>query len=136
VVTNALNIASELALRPDISVVVTGGVVRSQSYELVGHLADLVVGELRFDVAVLGVGAISVEAGACTAHEGEAAINGAMARRAREVVVVADASKLNSYAFARICPTEAIDVLVTDEGAAPDIVDAFTAAGVKVVVAR
>jgi len=136
VVTNALNIASELALRPEIEVVVTGGVVRAQSYELVGHFADLVVGELHFDVAILGVGAISVDAGACTAHEGEAAVNGAMARRAREVVVVADASKLGSYAFARICPTDAIDILVTDETAPADTVDAFIDAGVKVVVAR
>ena len=135
VVTNALNIASELALRPEITVVVTGGVVRMQSYELVGHYADLVVDQLSFDVAVLGVGGISVAAGACTPHEGEAAVNGAMARRAREVIVVADASKLGMPAFARICTVDEVDVLVTDASAAPAAVDDLTAAGVKVVVA-
>jgi len=36
VVTNALNIAAELALRPRLGLVVTGGISRSQSYELVG----------------------------------------------------------------------------------------------------
>ena len=40
VVTNALNIAAELALRPRLKLVVTGGVARSQSYELVGPWAE------------------------------------------------------------------------------------------------
>ena len=39
VVTNSLNIASELAVRPNLKLVVTGGVARSESYELVGPLA-------------------------------------------------------------------------------------------------
>ena len=40
VVTNALNIAAELAVRPNLKLIVTGGVARSASYELVGPLAD------------------------------------------------------------------------------------------------
>ena len=36
VVTNALNIAAQLAMRPQIKTVVTGGDVHSRSYELVG----------------------------------------------------------------------------------------------------
>jgi DeoR family transcriptional regulator of aga operon len=43
-VTNALNIASELAIRPNIKLVVTGGTARPESYELDGE-AD--PGELR-----------------------------------------------------------------------------------------
>jgi DeoR family transcriptional regulator of aga operon len=38
IVTNALNIASELAVRPNLKLVVTGGVVRGNSYELSGPL--------------------------------------------------------------------------------------------------
>ena len=40
VVTNALNIAAEIALRPRLQLVVTGGISRSQSYELVGPWAE------------------------------------------------------------------------------------------------
>ena len=36
VVTNALNIAAEIAVRPNLKLVVTGGVARAESYELVG----------------------------------------------------------------------------------------------------
>ena len=46
VVTNAMNIASELAVRQHIKIVVTGGVTRGESYELIGPLASLVLAEL------------------------------------------------------------------------------------------
>ena len=40
VVTNALNIAMDLALRPRLKLIVVGGVARAQSYELVGPWAE------------------------------------------------------------------------------------------------
>lgn len=58
VVTNALNIAHELVIRPQIKIVVTGGVARPQSYELTGPLARKVLEEITLDLAVLGVGAL------------------------------------------------------------------------------
>lgn len=135
VVTNAINIAYELSLRAEVKVVMTGGVLRPQSYELVGNLTGGVLDQLTFDLAILGVGAISVTAGACTAHEGEAAVNHQMARRAREVVVVADGSKLGHHAFARICPIDEINLLVTDTSANPKTIESIEEAGTRVLIA-
>ena len=111
--TNALNIAHELAVRPQVKLVVTGGVVRSQSYELAGPLAMPALERLTLDLAILGVDAISVADGATTNNETEAAVNELMAQRARTVVVVADSSKLGRRAFARICPIDRVDIVVT-----------------------
>ena len=55
VVTNALNIASELAIRPNLKLVVTGGWARSESYELVGPLAEQALAGLNLDTVFLGV---------------------------------------------------------------------------------
>ena len=49
VVTNALNIAGELAVRPNLKLVVTGGTARPESYELVGPLAERALAELHLD---------------------------------------------------------------------------------------
>jgi DeoR family transcriptional regulator of aga operon len=133
IVTNALNIANELIVRPHVKIVVTGGVVRPQSYELIGPLATGVLRELSLDIAFLGVDAVDVTLGAAAHHEGEAAINGLMVARARRVVILADSSKLGRHAFARICPVERIETLVTDTGAADEVVAPFSAAGVKVL---
>ncbi len=133
VVTNSLNIATELAVRAHLKIVVTGGVARPQSYELIGPLADGVLEQLSLDLAVLGVDAIDVEVGAMAHHDSEAAINRRMVSRARKVVVVADSSKLGHRAFARLCPLASIDVLVTDTDAGDEGTQGFTDAGIHVV---
>ncbi len=133
IVTNALNIANELIVRPHVKIVVTGGVVRPQSYELIGPLATGVLRELSLDIAFLGVDAVDVTLGAAAHHEGEASINGLMAARARRVVILADSSKLGRHAFARICPIERIETLITDTGATDEVVAPFSAASVKVL---
>jgi DeoR family transcriptional regulator of aga operon len=133
IVTNALNIANEMIVRSHIKIVVTGGVVRPQSYELVGPLATGVLRELTLDMALLGVNAVDVQLGAAAHHEGEAAINSLMVARARRVVIIADSSKLGKHAFARICPIERVDTLVTDSQAPPRLIAEFEAAGIKVV---
>ncbi|WP_037573730.1 DeoR/GlpR family DNA-binding transcription regulator [Phaeacidiphilus oryzae] len=133
VVTNALNIANELAVRPQVKIVLTGGVARPQSFELIGPLAMGVLNEVALDVAVLGVNGVDVEGGLTAHHEGEASINRALAERARRVVVAADSSKVGSVAFARICSLDAVDVLVTDEGLEPAAAERITEAGVRVM---
>lgn len=133
VVTNALNIANELVLRPQIQVVTTGGSARPQSYELIGPVAAGMLERIALDMAILGVDALDLEHGASAHNEGEAAINALMASRAQRVIIAADSSKLGRRAFARICPVSAIDTLVTDTAAPEDQIARFTEAGVKVI---
>ncbi|SDZ26914.1 DeoR family transcriptional regulator, aga operon transcriptional repressor [Amycolatopsis xylanica] len=135
VVTNALNIAHELAVRPHVKIVVTGGVARPQSFELSGPLATKVLGELTISLLFLGVDAFDPEAGAFAHHEGEASINQLMVERAERVVAVADGSKLGRRAFARICLPQRVHTLVTDTDADPETLAAFEAAGIEVLVA-
>ncbi|MGM7670802.1 DeoR/GlpR family DNA-binding transcription regulator [Microbacterium sp. A93] len=130
VVTNAVNIASQLATRPDIKVVVTGGVIHSRSYELVGPFVEQLLSGIQLDIAFIGVNALSAEAGASTHDEREAAVNRMMASRARRAVVVADSSKIGQVAFAHVGGTELFDTVITD-AAAESLVDA----GYTVVVA-
>ena len=108
VVTNALNIASELAVRPNLKLVVTGGTARPESYELVGPLAEQSLAGLHLDLVVIGVDGIDAQAGCTTHHEVEAHTDLALIERAERVVVVADSSKIGHVAFARICPVDRV----------------------------
>jgi len=133
VVTNALNIASELTVRRHIKLVVTGGVARPQSYELIGPLAASVLEQLTIDVTFLGVDALDPVHGARAHDESEASINRLLAKRARRVVIVADGSKLTAHAFARICAIDEVETLVTDDTAPAEAVERITGAGVRVI---
>ncbi|GHD05930.1 hypothetical protein GCM10010313_23460 [Streptomyces violarus] len=106
---------------------------RAQSYELVGPLADGMLGQITVDVAVLGVVAFDVTHGAAAHDEAEAAINRLLCERAERVVVAADSSKLGQRAFARICAAEAVDTLVTDTVADTETRRRFEEAGLRVV---
>jgi DeoR family transcriptional regulator, aga operon transcriptional repressor len=133
IVTNALNIASELTVRQHVKIVVTGGVARQQSYELIGPLAGGVLEQVTLDVAFLGVDALDAELGASAHHEGEASVNHLLISRADQVVVVADSSKIGKRAFARICPLSQIGTVVTDEQLPDALYTRLSEAGVKVI---
>jgi DeoR family transcriptional regulator, aga operon transcriptional repressor len=132
VVTNAVNIASELVVSESIRLVVTGGVARPRSYELIGPFAERTLEELNVDLMFLGVDGVNA-AGATTHDEIEAQTNRKMVERAARVIVVCDSSKLGRSALSSICPLSEIDELITDVGASPQQLEPLRAAGVEVV---
>jgi len=135
IVTNAVNIAMELAREPRIRVHLTGGRLRGSSYELVGAAAAQALQGLNVDLAFIGVNGASVPRGLTTFNEEEAEVNRAMVYAARRVVVVADHSKLGRATLVQICPIDAAHVLVTDRDAAAAEVERFRQAGIEVVLA-
>ncbi|MDQ0614544.1 DeoR family transcriptional regulator of aga operon [Microbacterium sp. W4I4] len=135
VVTNAVNIAAQLAMRPEFKVVVTGGAIHSRSFELVGPFVEQMLAGIRLDIAFIGVNGLSGVEGATTHDEAEAAVNRMMAQRATRAVVVADASKLGHAAFAHVGGAKLFPTVITDSAAAPAQRDALTAAGYEVRIA-
>lgn len=135
VVTNAINIAAQLVMRPQIKTVVTGGVVHPRSYELVGPYSDIVLEQITLDVAFVGVNGIDAAFGATVHDEREAAVNTLMARRAGRAVIVADSSKIGRRAFATLGEAHLFDTLITDDRVTQEQLRAFDDAGLRVIVA-
>ena len=135
VVTNAINIAAQLVMRPQIKTVVTGGVVHARSYELVGPYSDVVLEKITMDIAFIGVNGIDPVVGATVHDEGEASVNSLLARRATRAVVVADSSKIGRKAFATLGGPKLLTTLITDDGITPEQRAAFVEAGFEVIVA-
>ncbi|MET9296079.1 DeoR/GlpR family DNA-binding transcription regulator [Streptomyces sp. NPDC003077] len=136
IVTNSLNIANELAVRPQIKIVLTGGVAQSRSFELVGPFSELVLQQISLDIAFIGANGIDPTMGVTVHDEGEARVNRLMAERARRAVVVADSSKIGERCFARVGDADVFDTLITDSGAKEATRREFTDRGLKVVAAR
>ena len=134
-VTNAVNIANDLIVRPMIRVVLTGGVARARSYELIGPLAQTLLGKISISTLFLGVNALDLDSGIYAHHEGEAAISAALIRAAERVVVLTDSTKIGHSAFARIARLDDITTVITDAGIADEDVRALHDRGVDVIVA-
>jgi DeoR family transcriptional regulator of aga operon len=132
IVTNSLSIAAELAVRPNLKLVLTGGVARPESYELIGPLAEATLSGLNLDLAIVGVDGISAAAGLTTHHEVEAGTNRTLIARAERTLVVADSSKIGRAAFARIVDAAAVEELITDRAADGDEVALLAELGLRV----
>jgi DeoR family transcriptional regulator of aga operon len=134
VVTNAVNIAAELILHRNITLVVVGGNARTASYELVGPIAERTLAGVHTDIAFLGVDGVSAAHG-CTTHDQlEAATDRAFADASDRTVVVADHTKVGRATFAKICPLAAVTHLVTDPDADPAELTRITQAGTQVTI--
>ena len=113
VVTNAINIAFELAAS-SASVVVVGGVLGPANYETTGPLAIRVLANLHLDWAVLGANGVDPRFGASTHTEPEAAVGQALARQADRVVIAVDHSKLGKTALFRMVDWADVAAVVCD----------------------
>ena len=134
IVTNALNIASELALRRNLKLFVTGGIARAESYELLGPVAEASLSGFNLDVVFIGVNGISARGGITTHEEDDAHTVAALIGHARTVIVVTERAKLGKVTFARICDIERVDELVTDSDGDETELAAIAAAGVSVTL--
>ena len=135
IITNALNIASELMDAPGISVIVIGGLLRSVSCSFVGPQAETMLKELHADRLFLAVDGFDLVIGASTPDVFEAQLNRLMMQVSKEVNIVADSSKLGRRSVSRIGPLEKIQRLVTDSRASAEFVDALREKGVDVLTA-
>lgn len=114
VMTNGLNIATELASTQATEVIITGGTLRKKSLSFYGRQAELSLANLRFDKVFLGVDGIDDKAGLTTHFEHEANLNRMMCDISKEVIAVTDSSKFNRNGFYVISSLDAIDTLITD----------------------
>ena len=134
VVTNAVNIGMELCNMPGLKIHLTGGYVHwPWSFSLIGAAAINFLGDSFLDKLFLSVSGIDPVRGTTTNESDEALTFRAMVKQAKQIIVVADSSKLGIVTPSLICPIEDVDVLVTDAGASDEMVAVFTQREIKVI---
>ena len=136
IVTNAVNIALELGVNPKVDTLLTGGCIRwPGAFSLVGPAAIESLESVVLDKLFLGTCGVHMQHGATTIEGDEAAVFRAMCRRAKEVIVVADSSKIGFASPAVICPLRDINILITDDGISDETVSLFRRSHIQVIVA-
>ncbi|WP_296139318.1 DeoR/GlpR family DNA-binding transcription regulator [uncultured Tessaracoccus sp.] len=135
IITNSISVGLEAAELEQRRVLIAGGVLRPSSLELVGSLTEQTMQLIHVDTAIVGADGCTVDHGITTHDETEARTNHLMIERARRVVVAIDSSKLGQVTPAPILPLAQVDVLITDDHAPAQEIEALRAAGVDVLVA-
>ncbi|MCK3657032.1 transcriptional regulator [Pasteurellaceae bacterium Macca] len=135
VLTNGLDVATELLVCPNVEIRLTGGVLRRNAMSFSGVMADNNLRHYRFHKVFLGVDGFDLHKGVTTFNEQEAQLNRLMCEAADQVIVVADSSKFGQYSHFVICPANQIDVLVTDSNIPANYRESLEEMGVTVLIA-
>ncbi len=124
VITNAVNIAAELT-GTNFEVILTGGILRKNSFSLVGPLAEDMLGEMHADILFMGVDGFDLEIGLTTPNLLESRVNRAMVNAATRVVAVCDSTKFDRRSLSRIVPVSAVHQVITDTALPRQTVEAL-----------
>ncbi|NLE45161.1 MAG: DeoR/GlpR transcriptional regulator [Chloroflexi bacterium] len=134
VVTNAVNILDTFLSVDNVTVVMTGGMLRPSELSLIGHITESALREVRVDKVIFGVRAISAANGITNDYLPEVMTDRAIIQMAPELIIPADHTKLGKTCSAFVAPIECVATIVTDSGADPGIVDGIRARGIRVIV--
>jgi DeoR/GlpR family transcriptional regulator of sugar metabolism len=136
VVTNGLLIASALADSPGITVLLTGGMLRLPAMSIVGDLAAETVRATHIDKGFFGARGLSLERGLMDLNPEEVRIKKELAAACTRVIGIFDSTKWHRRALLSFVDAAEVDAIVTDTAAPAELVAAWRAHGVEVVVER
>ena len=109
--------------------------MRPSELSFIGHLTEQALDEVRADKVIIGIHAISLEHGLTSDYLPETMTDRAILKAGREVIVVADHTKVNTIATAFVAPLSSVHTFVTDSAAPQEFLDGLEQNGIVVHVA-
>lgn len=134
VFTNSIKIAYELMSEREISVILLGGKVRFGEGTTSGYWSEEMIDSFFADKMFLGVGAIMPEHGVMDYHVEETNLRRHCLKQVKQVIALADYSKLGIKALNHVCGSKDLDYLITDEKADKKILKELRDMGIKVII--
>src|SRR6266496_1965185 len=104
VITNSLPVVNILAGIQEITVISLGGMLRESELSFIGHITEQALAEIRVDQVIMGTRGASLEHGLTNDYLQETLTDRAIIKSGRQVIIVADHTKVNRVATAYLAP--------------------------------
>jgi DeoR/GlpR family transcriptional regulator of sugar metabolism len=135
VITNSLPVLNALAGAEGVTVICLGGMLRDSEMSFIGHITEQALTEVRADKVIIGTRGVSLEHGLTNDYLQETLTDRAIMKIGREVILVADHTKVNRVATAQLAPLDSMQTFVTDSKADKKFIAALKKNGIQVIVA-
>src|SRR5512143_3376539 len=135
VITNSLPVLNMLAGEKGITVISLGGMLRDSELSFIGHITEQALTEVRADKVIMGTRGLSLEHGLTNDYLQETLTDRAILKIGREVIIVADHTKINRVSTALLAPLKCIHTLITDSKTDKKFIEAVKKQGITVIVA-
>jgi len=134
-ITDDLQIATTIAIWPQITVTLTGGIVRTSNLPLWGADCERsILSHREVDRTFLSISGLSLERGLTNTYGVEVGAKRAMIEVAREVVLLVDSGKFGKVAPAFVADLTAVHKIIVGRQAPPDMVNQLSGMGIEVVL--
>ncbi|MCR4590896.1 MAG: DeoR/GlpR family DNA-binding transcription regulator [Lachnospiraceae bacterium] len=133
VITNSLEVMIELSDVESWNVYCSGGTMKEGYLALTGPRAIEGIGAFNTDKAILSCKGLDAAKGITDGNELFCEAKRAMLDNSREHILAVDHSKFGTVAFSKICDTDRIDIIVTDEKPDDSWLDLFNRLGIKCI---
>ena len=134
VVTASLKTSLLLNTINNIEVIQLGGIVRKNSFSVIGDYTSLFFEQITCSKLFLGVDGIDLEYGITNSNIEEAVLNKKMIEASLRTIILADSSKFGRRGFGKICSLDCIDVIITDSGISQSMAQAIEEMGIELIV--
>jgi DeoR family transcriptional regulator, aga operon transcriptional repressor len=135
VMTNGLDVLSELADAEGIQLICTGGMLNRTSLCFHGAQAEQGLDGYRFDKVFLNVDGFGIREGITSRDESEARMKRRMIDFAATCIVVADSSVFGRTGLHRIAQADQVDTIITDQDLPAKYRDALVRMHVELAIA-
>ena len=136
ITTTGPNIALELIKKNHPIVNIVGGMVNRDNISVSGNQALRFLNDFNIDVAFIVPSGISVHNGLTSGNYTECELKKMVIEKARKVVILMDASKLDKILPYTFCNLSDIDVIITDKELPVDITHEAISNGVEIIIAK
>lgn len=136
VLTNWIPNVLELAKNPKIRTVLLGGTLRNAELSLIGGMTRDLLGSFNADKAFIGIGGLSTDRGITDFNMDEVEVKKAMIETAKEIIVLADHTKIERVAPIGVCTLGAVGKLVVDDGIDEKQLNLLRSQGMNVIIAE
>jgi DeoR/GlpR family transcriptional regulator of sugar metabolism len=133
VITNSLPVVNELTDRPNVEMIVIGGMLRQTELSMVGHIAEQAVREFRADRVFMGMRAIDARHGFTNDYLPETMTDRAVLDIAPQVIVIADHRKFGRVSSVLVGPVTAAHLVITDGATSPECIAELRELGIEVM---
>lgn len=136
VLTNGINIAAEIVLRSNISVIMIGGELRLNTFSTRGSLTEELISQFHVDVALIGANAIDKEGNIYVANTSERCLKRMIMQNSDRTYVLLDHTKFNKTSLIKYAHVNQLAGVISDTGLPQEIIDDFLEKEINLIISE
>lgn len=132
IITNGVNVASQLYLSTDVNCYICPGLVKPKSYSIIGEYAADFLKNFKADIAFFSSKALKLD-GIYEGDDSQAFCKRVMLNNAAKIIMLCDNTKEDGHAFVKLADYSQLDLIISNTEFSSEFTESITKTGCQVL---